>query len=165
MEAYVLLYIAIVFASLVALLFIARQKIEIFVLLLYYAAGVLMSVAINPINYNHYYVTMGTVSLAVGYIISYEFKVAAICSYLLVPINITGYLMWYKYYPHDLYNVIAAILLIIQFLSILPKALFNGLGRTSNRYSLDGGAGFNGGEEYDTMHKRPTAEETKCAKK
>jgi hypothetical protein len=151
------IYITIISVSLIVLLAIVRQKHEIIALLLYYAIGVAAYFVIDAEGYNKYYILMGCTTLIVGIAIQYEFKIAAMCSYLLVFVNVIGYYLWYKHYSHDLYEVISAIILITQFLSILPKALFNGITRPNDRYSLDGATGFDGRSSYETHPKTGVA--------
>ncbi|PHR55926.1 MAG: hypothetical protein COA43_14500 [Robiginitomaculum sp.] len=155
------IYISIIVVSLIALLTISKQRHEIIALLVYYAIGVAMYFIIDVESYNSYYVIMCISSLSLAVVIQDEFKFAALCSYLLIPINILGYFLWYKYYPHDLYSVLASCLLIIQFLSILPKAILNGTTRTNTnnyRYFMDVSGGFVGNKECDTINNTSQSE-------
>lgn len=151
-------YISFIVISLTILSFIVRQKHEMYALLSYYAVGVVLYFVISAEDYNSYYMWMMSSALIVGVFVYNEFKIAALISYLLVFVNVIGWLLWHKHYSSDLYNVISAILLIIQFISILPKALFNGITKLSDRHSLDVSDSFYSREACDTMHKTPTSE-------
>jgi len=147
------IYISIIVVSLIVLSFIVRQKHEMYALLSYYAIGVVLNFIISAEAYNTYFMLMMTVSLVVGIFVYGEFKIAGLLSFTLIPVNIIGYLLWYKYYSYDLYQVISAIILIIQFISILPKALLNGISRPSERYSLDVLDSFYSHKKSGTMYK------------
>ena len=75
------------------------------------------------------YSCAASLNLIVGVILHKDFRVAAVCAYLLVLVNVGGFLLWVKFYPHALYDNISAIILIIQISSLLPKGLLNGLRR------------------------------------
>lgn len=113
-------------------------------------------IGIDKASYGYYYSIMCVANLLVGILLHKEFKIAAFCAYLLVPVNLLGFYLWVKYYPHDLYNVICAIILTIQLLAILPKGLSNGRGRNNFKHSMDGTTGFDSGKAYDTMCERPS---------
>jgi hypothetical protein len=149
-------YISIIVISLTILSFIVRQKHEMYALLSYYVFGVVLHFTISPEDYNAYHIAMMTLALVVGVFIYDEFKFAAFLSYTLIPVNIIGYLLWYKGYSYDLYQVISATILIIQFISILPKALIDGITRPSDRHPLDGSDSFYSRKACGTMHKTPT---------
>ena len=130
-------YITLIVTGLIWLLFKCDSKPEILVILAYYFFNVILFFSIPGKYYGAYYVIMGTLSFFVGYVIAYEFKIAAMLSHLLIPVNILGYLLWYKYYPHELYNVIAGIILIIQFFSILWRVNLNGIDRLHHKLRMD----------------------------
>ena len=147
------IYIALISFALIMLLMIAKQKHEFLALLSYYAIGVLIYELLPVDTYNYYYMCMAACALITGIFIYDEFKVAAMCSYSLVLVNTFGYLLWYKFYPHDLYNVFSAIMLIIQFLSILPKVKLNGVAKLNSRRIMAVTTDSDGDWSNDKMHK------------
>ena len=155
------LYQVAIIVILVILWLFSRDNGEVLSIVVLHATSIAMYYFISESHYNYYYTTMCFVLLVVGKSLFTRFKVASICAYILVPVNALGYLLWHKFYPHDLYNAISATILIIQFLSILPKALFNGMDTAINRYSMAGGSRFDGNKECDTMHKIPPTKKDK----
>lgn len=146
---------------LIAMTLITRRNTEVLGVVAIHVIGILMFLTISAEHYNYYYTLMCGVLLVSGFILHQQFRVAAICSYILVPVNALGCLLWYKYYPHDLYNIVASIILVIQFLSTLPKVLLNGIDTTIDRYSVASGCRFDGNKECATMHKKPQTQEDK----
>ena len=153
------LYQGVIIFILVVIVLKTRQNSEVYSIVWLHAVSISMYYCISEEFYNYYYTVMCFVLLVVGMLLRTRFKVAAICSYVLVPLTALGYVLWYKHYPHDLYDVISAIILIIQFLSTLPKALSNGMGTTINRYSVVGSGCFDGNKECDTMYKTSQTQE------
>lgn len=153
------LYQAVIIVMLILIPVITRRNEEVLSIAILHIASIAMFYLISDEHYNDYYDVMILLCLISGAVLYPRFKIAAICSYILVLVNALGLFLWYKYYPHDLYNVISAIIFIIQFLSTLPKALFNGMDSRSNRYSVDSDGCFDGNKTYVTMHKTSQTKE------
>ena len=158
-------YQLIIIVALFLLLLKTKRNGEISSIIAFHIASVAMYSFISEDYYSYYYTAMCGVSLVTGLILQDQFKVAALCAYTLVPVNVLGYFLWYRYYPHDLYNAISAILLIIQFISILPKALLNGMDANNTRRSLDVPVHFDSCSTHDTMYKTSQNKEALCEKK
>ena len=79
------------------------------------------------------YFCTASLNFIVGDILRKDYRVAALCAYSLVFVNVIGFLLWVKFYSPALYDNISAIILIIQLSSLLPKGLLNGFGNNNKR--------------------------------
>jgi hypothetical protein len=111
-----------------------------------------------------YYSLAATLNLVMGVFLHYEYKISALCAYLLVPVNVLGFYLWYDYYPPDLYNVISVIILTIQLIWVATRILTHGRSRYSDKHSLAFPAGFDSRQESGTMYKTTSSEKTRCEK-
>ncbi len=154
-------YQLVIIAFLIVAVVATRKDGEVLSIAAFHLFSIAMYYFISSENYNNYYIVMCFLSLSVGLMLSQRFFVAAMCSYALVLVNLVGYLLWYKHYPHHLYDFLSAIILVIQFIFILPKVILNGIDTTIDRYSMVSGCRFNDHKEYATMHKKPQTQEDK----
>lgn len=100
----------------------------------------------------YYYSCSALLNLLTGMVLQLINKPAAICSYMLVHLNVLGFFLWYNYYPPDIYDNIAIVILVAQLILILPKGLINGLGYNSKHIMAKSG-GFDGTKTRITVHK------------
>lgn len=121
------LYQFIIVIALSIILIKTKNNGEISSVVAFHLISVLIYFTLSASYYNYYYMAMCLVLIASAKALRDRFKLASLCSCILVPINIVGYFLWSKRYPHDLYDFLSAIMLIIQFISILPRALTNGV--------------------------------------
>ncbi len=110
----------------------------------------LLIVGINPLLY---YSLAATLNLIMGNVLRHEYKMTAICAYLLVPVNVLGFCLWVNYYPHDLYNVISGIIIVIQLITLSIRILTHGSSRDNIKYPLAFVHGFNSIQACGTINK------------
>jgi len=110
-------------------------------------------VGISPLLY---YSLAASLNLIMGLFLHDEYKMPALCAYLLVPVNVLGFYLWYDYYPPDLYNVISVIILSIQLLLLSTRILTHGRSRDNIKHPLAFPDGFDSRQACDTMYKTPS---------
>ena len=106
-----------------------------------------------------YYSLTATLNIVVGIFLQYKYKIAAICAFVLVPVNVLGFYLWVNYYPPDLYNVISVIIIVIQLIAISMRLITHGSSRDNNQHPLALVHGFNSNKACDTMYKTASVEE------
>lgn len=129
----------VVFSIILLVFFVKANKTDAFILLctyLYYIEFII------PLSDIYYYSGSALLNLGAGLSLHFINKNAAICSYLLVPLNVIGYLLWYKYYPPTIYDNIALLILVLQLVTLLPKGALNGL-RYNCKYIMAKSTYFN----------------------
>ena len=127
----------------VLLCFLCFNKASFWGAFTLYTAYCIYASFIVPMPAIYLYSCTALLNLIVGVILQKAFRVAALCAYALVFVNVGGFLLWVKFYPHALYDNISAIILIIQISSLLPKGLLNGL-RRNNQHFMAKFSFFNG---------------------
>lgn len=97
--------------------------------LLYYFSYSLMRVFdIPPESYYIYYTETAVLSLFAAIALYNINNHAAICSCLLVFVNVFGAVLWWNYLPHISYDIISCLLLITQLVIIVkPQGAVNEL--------------------------------------
>lgn len=100
----------------------------------------------------HYYSYSAIINLMLGMYLQTKNKNAAICSYLLVPIDGFGFLLWYGDYYPDIYDNIAILIHSIQLITITPKRLRNGF-RDSIKHFIANSSVFNSIKPRVTMYR------------
>jgi len=126
----------------IALCLLCMNKVSFwgaFILLISYCFYYLLVV---PLPDDYYYSCSALTVFLVGLVLQKYYVVAAICSYVLVPVNAVGFLLYDNNYEPTLYDNVCLVILIIQLISLLPKGLLNGLGR--NKYFMVNHPFFNG---------------------
>ncbi len=113
-------------------------------------------VGISPLLY---YSLAATLNLFMGNALRYEYKIPAICAYVLIPVNVLGFYLWVNYYPPDLYNVISVIIITIQLIAISMRLITHGSSRDNNQHPLALVHGFNSNKACGTMRKAASVED------
>ena len=139
----------------------ASSKGAFIILCGYFVYSLLVIYDIPAESYIYYYSCASLINLVVGYFLHKVNKLAALCSYSLVFINIYGAYIWYQYLPHDNYDNISLVVLLVQLITITPRGLINGLRRDS-KYTVAKPHGFDSFQSRVTMYKIPP--ETKVKK-
>ena len=143
------LYQYTIITLMLTLLFNKASRAGAFYVLVSYALYYLFFDAVDGI---YYYSLSAAVCYLCGIMLEDKNKVAAMCSYLLIPVNAIGFLIWSAYYPPLVYNFISMILLVIQAVSIIPRGRSNGL-RCYFKYLMASSHGFNGTQQSATITK------------
>jgi hypothetical protein len=117
------------------------------------SAKVIYSLFIIDRSATLYYSLTAALNIVAGMFLQHKYKLAAICAYVLVAVNVLGFYLWVNYYPPDLYNVISVIIIIIQLIAISTRLLTHGRTRDNNKYPLAFPHGFNSNKACDTMYK------------
>jgi len=119
------------------------------------SAKVIYSLFIIDIDGILYYSLTAALNIAAGIFLQYKYKIAAICAYALIPVNVLGFFLWANYYSPDLYNVISGIIIIIQLIAIVMRLLTHGRTRDNIQHPLAFLHGFDSHQACDTMYKTP----------
>ena len=124
----------------------------------YFVYSLLVIYDIPAESYIYYYSCAALINLVVGYLLQRTNKLAAMCSYALVFINIYGSYLWYQYLPPDNYDNISLVVLLIQLITITPRGLINGLKRNRfySKYFVVESHGFDSLQSRVTMYKIQT---------
>lgn len=96
--------------------------------------SLILHLDISASNYIYYYSLTATLCLFTGLLLSRHNQYASFCSYALVLISLYGACQWVNYLPHNSYDVMFALITIIQLISVTPKGLVNGL--VSNQFGM-----------------------------
>lgn len=115
----------IIYSTVITLLFNKASQKDAFVLFVAYSFYEIKIVDLDAI---YYYSCASLLNLIVGLILHHKNKLAAICAYSLIFVNLLGFYIWYQYLPSTIYDNISLVILIAQLITILPKGLLNGLG-------------------------------------
>lgn len=91
-----------------------------------YVAYCIYSPIIVPMSAIYYYSCAAFLNLIVGIILHIKYKSTAICSYGLVFVNLFGFWLWHASFDPFLYDMMSALILVIQLISLIPKRLLNG---------------------------------------
>ncbi len=130
------------------------------------AVGYVVNLILSGVSgENGYYLASAVMNLAIGCALQYEYKWAAICSYFLVFTDAVGYIVWAKYYSHDLYDTVSVMIMIIQLMFIAMRILTHGRNRYHIKYPPNIRGSFDGRKACVTMCKTTQSEETKCTTK
>ena len=126
---------------------------------IFISAKVIYSLFIIDTSATFYYSLTAALNLISGMFLQYKYKMAAICAFLLVPVNVLGFYLWVNYYPPDLYNVISVIIIVIQLIAISTRLLTHGSSRDNNQHPLAFVHGFNSNKACGTMLKTASVED------
>lgn len=107
----------------------------------------------------YYYTGSALINMIIGLSLHFINRKAAMCSYILVPVNMFGFLIWYSYSPPDIYNYIAISVLIAQILFVLPRGIQDGL-RRCYKHIMAKHPVFNSNQARVTMHKTEAHKKT-----
>lgn len=133
----------------------ASDKGAFYLLLAYLAYYVLLYIDIPASQYMHYYSLSAMLSLLCGMALQRCNIKAALCSYIMVFVNIFGAALWYNYREPCLYDTISALVLALQMILITPKGVINGL-RIYWQHITAKLASFDDVQSRVTMHKNQT---------
>lgn len=149
-----------VILAVIALLLFSKDKDSQFSAMILVFAYLFYNAFIVGTPFILYYSYAAFLNLIVGIILQKRNPYAAICSYSLTLCNVGGFFLWYNYYPHNVYDNISLLILILQTITILPTRLLNGL-RTSIQHIMAKSPIFNSIQARVTMYKNHPTKETK----
>ena len=139
----------IIYLVIVLLLFIRASKYDAFVL---FVAFSVYQVFIIPVSDIYYYSCTSLLNLCVGIVLHHRNRLAALCSYSLVLLNLIGFWMWYAMFNPTVYDNISLFILTIQLFAIIPKGLVNGI-RHYFKHTMAHIVGFDCFQSRATIHK------------
>jgi len=113
---------------------------------------------ILPLDVDYYYAATAGINTLVGLVLCKRYIGVAICSFLFIPVNYYGYMLWYNYQLPDSYDNISLYLSIIQLLLIIPKGTYSYVARRfSVKRPMVRAANFDSRDSCAKMHKSTQA--------
>lgn len=156
MYTYQFLVLLVVFALVIK----APNKGAFYLLIRLLLSFYIVYVDIPAEQYSYYYLVCGTLDLLTGIALQKKYNNPAICSYLLVLANVYGYGTWYAYISPVSYDIICSILIILQLIGILPRAIHDGIRRVLDEFSVAKSTFFNSYKTYAKMYKNTSTKKT-----
>jgi len=129
-----------------------------------FGASVLLSewllyfILINNLPGEYYYAATAGINTLVGIVLCKRYIGVAICSFLFIPVNYYGYMLWYNYQLPDSYDNISLYLSIAQLLLITPKGTYSYVARRfSVKRPVVRAANFDSRDSCAKIHKSTQA--------
>jgi hypothetical protein len=122
------------------------------------------SLIIN-IDSGWYYTASAMLNITMGHYLYCRYKLASLCAYATVFVNVIGFWLWVNYYPPGLYDVMFAVLMIIQLFFISSKALTYVRTRNNIKHPMAFFVSFDSCWSHVTMYKIQKNKEQACEKK
>jgi len=97
--------------------------------------AVYFSFVIN-MAWDDYYLYTATINTAAGVIIFNKYKLVAILFFLLIPVNILGYLLCDNNYEPNIYNNFCIAITLLQIIVLSSRGLANGISWGNKRNPL-----------------------------
>ena len=88
------------------------------------------------LDWNYYYITSATLNTVIGFILFSRYRIVAILSFLLIPVNFIGYTMYKYYYEPTIYDNICLTIIILQIVMLTVRGLLNGIDKRFNNGPL-----------------------------
>ena len=104
----------------------------------------------------YYYSICSLINLITGALLQDKYFKSAMCSYLLVFVNIYGYLIWYNYIPPISYDMLSAVVVIAQLIGIFPDELYDGIHRALKQFRMARRTCFDNYQACVKMYKNTT---------
>ena len=138
---------------LIGLLLVKPSRLGAFILL---ADQYVYYTLVLDVPFFYYYSICALINLITGAILQDKYFKSAMCSYLLVFVNIYGYLIWYNYIPPISYDMLSAVVVIAQLIGIFPDELYNGIHRAFKQFRLVRRTCFDNYQACVKMYKNTT---------
>ena len=102
------------------------------------------------------YMACGTIEFSIAYALNKRYRAIAYLGYSLIFVNMYGLVLIKVKSEPITYDVIYAIISVIQFLFLLMRALPNGLNRLHTQHFMVRAVNFDSRGAYDIMYKNTT---------
>tara|TARA_R110001632_G_scaffold216657_1_gene344979 strand:+ start:769 stop:1227 length:459 start_codon:yes stop_codon:yes gene_type:complete len=114
--------------------------------------AVYFSFVIN-MDWDDYYLYTATINTVVGVIIFNKYKLVAILFFLLIPVNILGYLLCDNNYEPNTYNNFCIAITLLQIIVLSSRGLTNGISWGNKRNPLVFLADFDSRKNHAKIQK------------
>jgi len=108
---------------------------------------------ILPLDWEVYYHFSATLNTLLGVILYYRYKSVAILSFLLIPINVIGYLLCKNYYDPFIYDNMCFVVIALQIILLTVRGLTDGTSWGGKRNSLVFLANFDSYKNHAKIQK------------
>ena len=153
------IYQYIIIAILIFVLLSKASNVGAFILLV---EQYIYSLVVFDLHAFYYYSSCAAINFITGMLLSNKYLKSALCSYALVFVNIYGYFAWYNYLSPTSYDMLSAVIVVIQITGIFPDDLLNRICRAFNEFSLAIRTSFDNYKTCVKMYKnKPTKKDFK----
>ena len=135
----------------IALLFPKQSRVAAVVTL---AFNAIYFTFIIDLDWTQYYLYSATLNTMLGVILFRWYRVVATLSFLLIPVNIIGYLLCKYYYEPTIYDNMCLIIILLQIITLTLRGLLNGTNRRRDNSPLVFLVNFDSNKNRAKMQKR-----------
>jgi len=109
------------------------------------------------VNYSWYYALSATIELSIGVILSAKYRLVSYLNYSLIIVNLFGLYLYKNNIPPLSYDIIYAVISIIQVLILIARGAIHGGNRYYHEAALVFIVDFDSRQTRDILHKyQPT---------
>ncbi len=105
-------------------------------------------------DWDVYYLYSATLCTILGVSLYKRYRVVAILSFLLIPVNYIGYLLSFNYYEPTIYDNICLIIILLQIIMLTIRGLLNGIDRQYNYSPMVFLVNFDSNKKHAKIQKR-----------
>lgn len=135
----------------IALLIPRQSRLAAFIILSF---SVIHFNFIVPLDWTEYYLYSATLNTVLGVILFRWYKLVATLSFLLIPVNILGYLLCKNYYEPTIYDNMCLIIILLQIIMLTIRGLLNGIDRRYNYSPMVFLVNFDSNKNHAKIQKR-----------